>query len=235
MRSSERFDPGEATARALIFIRMMGTECHVTAMVLNHTLGSAAFRRYVGVGPPVAAFPHKCSEELATILVCDRCGAENPRNRVRAVQARDIFVRFITGASCSVQAMDLDIDRKLGPPVHVTSPETLRRLAPPNDSRNEPSAAAHAVRDEPMKDREGVPSLELQSVMVTAPSGHAYCLSISTGVVNHEYVGDFVGTIQMNGEYTRGEKQLDLEHKHWMYDTLWETVVNDGISKPYVF
>jgi hypothetical protein len=61
-------------------------------------------------------------------LVCDSCGAENPQTRVRSVQARDIFVHFTTGAGCSVQAMDLNLDRVLGPRVAVTSPETLRRL-----------------------------------------------------------------------------------------------------------
>jgi hypothetical protein len=60
--------------------------------------------------------------------VCGHCGAENPDTRVCAVQTRDIFVRFITAGGCSVQAMDLDLDRPLGPCVPVTSPETLRRL-----------------------------------------------------------------------------------------------------------
>ena len=41
---------------------------------------------------------------------------------------RDIFIRFITAGGCSVQAMDLDLDRPLGPRVPVTSPEVLRRL-----------------------------------------------------------------------------------------------------------
>jgi hypothetical protein len=40
MRFSDRFDPGEATARALMFIRMMEEGCHVTTMVLNHLVGS---------------------------------------------------------------------------------------------------------------------------------------------------------------------------------------------------
>jgi hypothetical protein len=47
---------------------------------------------------------------------------------VRAVQTRDIFIRFITTGGCSVQAMDLNLDRTLGPRVPVTSPEVLRRL-----------------------------------------------------------------------------------------------------------
>jgi hypothetical protein len=47
---------------------------------------------------------------------------------VRAVQTRDIFVRFITADGCSVQAVDLNLDRTLGPRVPVTSPEVLRRL-----------------------------------------------------------------------------------------------------------
>ena len=47
---------------------------------------------------------------------------------MRSVQARDIFVHFTTGAGCSVQAMDLNLDHVLGPCVPVTSPETLRRL-----------------------------------------------------------------------------------------------------------
>ena len=42
--------------------------------------------------------------------VCDHCGAENPETNVRAVQTRDIFVRFITADGCSVQAMDLNLD-----------------------------------------------------------------------------------------------------------------------------
>ena len=47
---------------------------------------------------------------------------------VSDVQTRDIFVRFITAGGCSVQAMDLNLDRPLGPRVPVTSPEVLRRL-----------------------------------------------------------------------------------------------------------
>lgn len=61
-------------------------------------------------------------------LICDHCGAENPQTRVCAVQTRDIFVRFITTDGCSVQAVDLNLDRPLGPRVSVTSPEVLRRL-----------------------------------------------------------------------------------------------------------
>jgi hypothetical protein len=45
--------------------------------------------------------------------VCDHCGAENPETRVCAVQTRDIFIRFITAGGCSVQAMDLNLDRPL--------------------------------------------------------------------------------------------------------------------------
>jgi hypothetical protein len=60
--------------------------------------------------------------------VCDNCGAENPDTRVHSVQTRDIFVRFTGGASCSVQAMDLDLHRSLGTRVPVSSPDTLRRL-----------------------------------------------------------------------------------------------------------
>jgi hypothetical protein len=44
-------------------------------------------------------------------LICDHCGAENPDTRVSHVQIRDIFIRFITAGGCSVQAMDLDLDR----------------------------------------------------------------------------------------------------------------------------
>jgi hypothetical protein len=61
-------------------------------------------------------------------LICDHCGAENPQARVCAVQTRNIFVRFITADGCSVQAVDLNLDRPLGPRVPVTSPEVLRRL-----------------------------------------------------------------------------------------------------------
>jgi hypothetical protein len=50
------------------------------------------------------------------------------RKFVCAVQPRDIFVRFITTDGCSVQAVDLNLDRTLGPRVPVTSPENLRRL-----------------------------------------------------------------------------------------------------------
>jgi hypothetical protein len=60
--------------------------------------------------------------------ICDHCGAENPQTRVCAVQTRDIFIRFITADACSVQAVDLNLDRPLGPRVPVTSPEVLRRL-----------------------------------------------------------------------------------------------------------
>jgi hypothetical protein len=58
----------------------------------------------------------------------DHCGAENPQTRVCAVQTRDIFIHFITADGCSVQAVDLNLDRPLGPRVPVTSPEVLRRL-----------------------------------------------------------------------------------------------------------
>jgi hypothetical protein len=61
-------------------------------------------------------------------VICNHCGAENPYTRVSHVQTRDIFVRFITAGGCSVQAMDLDLNRPLGPSVPVTSPEVLRRL-----------------------------------------------------------------------------------------------------------
>ena len=61
-------------------------------------------------------------------VICDHCGAENPDTRVGHVQTHDIFIRFITAGGCSVQAMDLNLDRPLGPCVPVTSPETLRRL-----------------------------------------------------------------------------------------------------------
>jgi hypothetical protein len=44
------------------------------------------------------------------------------------VQTRDIFVRFTTAGGCSVQALDLNLDRPLGPRVPVTSPDVLRRL-----------------------------------------------------------------------------------------------------------
>lgn len=44
------------------------------------------------------------------------------------MQTRDIFIHFTGGASCSVQAMDLDLHRSLGPRVPVSSADTLRRL-----------------------------------------------------------------------------------------------------------
>lgn len=44
------------------------------------------------------------------------------------MQTRDIFVRFITADGCSVQAVDLNLDRTLGPRVPVTSPEVRRWL-----------------------------------------------------------------------------------------------------------
>lgn len=61
-------------------------------------------------------------------LTCDHCGAGNPQTRVSHVQTRDIFIRFITSNGCSVQAVDLNLDRPLGPRVPVTNPEVLRRL-----------------------------------------------------------------------------------------------------------
>jgi hypothetical protein len=63
-------------------------------------------------------------------LICDYCAAENSQTRVCAVQTRDIFICFITAGGCSVQAVDLNLDRPLGPRVPVTSPEVLRRLLP---------------------------------------------------------------------------------------------------------
>jgi hypothetical protein len=65
---------------------------------------------------------------LCECLLCEQRGAENPQTNVRAVQTRDIFVRFTTAGGCSVQAVDLNLDRMLGPRVPVTSPEVLRRL-----------------------------------------------------------------------------------------------------------
>lgn len=41
---------------------------------------------------------------------------------------RDILVHFVTAGVCSVQGMDLNLDRALGPRVPVSSPDTLRRL-----------------------------------------------------------------------------------------------------------
>jgi hypothetical protein len=70
-----------------------------------------------------ARFSYLCER-----LICDHCGAENPQTNVRSVQTRDIFVRFITTEGCSAQAVDLNLDRPLGPRVPVTSPEVLRRL-----------------------------------------------------------------------------------------------------------
>jgi hypothetical protein len=70
-----------------------------------------------------ARFSYLCER-----LLCDHCGAQDPQTNVRAVQIRDIFVRFITADGCSVQAVDLNLDRTLGPRVPVTSPEVLRRL-----------------------------------------------------------------------------------------------------------
>jgi hypothetical protein len=65
---------------------------------------------------------------LCERLICDHCGAENSQTCVCAVQTRDIFVRFITTDGCSVQAVDLNLDRMLGPRVPLTSPEVLPRL-----------------------------------------------------------------------------------------------------------
>jgi hypothetical protein len=87
--------------------------------------------RACGALTSAARFRYVCER-----LICDHCGAENPQTRVCAVQVRDIFIRFVTRPSgkeaaddgCSVQAMDLDLDRVLGPRVPVTSPEVLRRL-----------------------------------------------------------------------------------------------------------
>jgi ribosomal protein L40E len=52
-----------------------------------------------------ARFSYLCER-----LFCDHCGAENPQTNVRAVQTRDIFVRFITADGCSVQAVDLNLE-----------------------------------------------------------------------------------------------------------------------------
>jgi hypothetical protein len=79
--------------------------------------------RVCGAVTSAAHFRYICGRP-----VCDHCGAENPETNVRAVQTRDIFVCFITTDGCSVQAMDLDLDRPLGPRVPVTSPDVLRRL-----------------------------------------------------------------------------------------------------------
>jgi hypothetical protein len=72
---------------------------------------------------PGSRFRYVCDR-----LVCDHCGAENSQMRVHSVQVRDIFVHFVTSGACSVQGMDLNLDRVLGPPMPVTSPDTLRRL-----------------------------------------------------------------------------------------------------------
>src|ERR1700712_5736005 len=58
MRVLERSDPEGETVWALMFIRMTGTECHVTASVLNHTVGSAASQRYVGAPHASSGAPH---------------------------------------------------------------------------------------------------------------------------------------------------------------------------------
>jgi ribosomal protein L40E len=70
-----------------------------------------------------ARFSYLCER-----LLCEHCGAENPQTNVRAVQTRDIFVRFTTAGGCSVQAVNLNLDLRLGPRVPVTSPEVMRRL-----------------------------------------------------------------------------------------------------------
>jgi hypothetical protein len=72
---------------------------------------------------PASRFRYVCER-----LVCDHCGAENSQMRVHSVQVRDIFIHFATAGACSVQGMDLNLDRALRPPVPVTSPETMRRL-----------------------------------------------------------------------------------------------------------
>jgi ribosomal protein L40E len=61
-------------------------------------------------------------------LICDHCGAHNPQNCVRHVQASDIFVHFVISHACSAQGMDLDLHRTLGPRLTVSSAKTLRRL-----------------------------------------------------------------------------------------------------------
>jgi hypothetical protein len=61
--------------------------------------------------------------------ICDNCGAENPDSRVHSVQTRDIFVRFSTGESCFVQAMDLDLHRALGPAWSCQQPGHATTLA----------------------------------------------------------------------------------------------------------
>jgi hypothetical protein len=93
-------------------------------------------------------------------LVCDSCGAENPQARVRSIQARDIFVHFTAGVSCSVQAMDLNLDRVLGPRVAVTSRRhcavcsatlapTVKRCANTISPTRATAKAAYASRSSP--------------------------------------------------------------------------------------
>jgi hypothetical protein len=72
---------------------------------------------------PASRFRYVCQR-----LVCDHWGAENPQHRVHAVQTRDNFVQFTASERCFAQATDLNLDRPLGPRVHVANPETLRRL-----------------------------------------------------------------------------------------------------------
>jgi hypothetical protein len=79
--------------------------------------------RACGALTSAARFRYVCGRPIR-----DHCGAENPQTRVCAVQTRDIFIRFITAEGCSVQGVDLNLDRPLGPRVPVTSPDVLRRL-----------------------------------------------------------------------------------------------------------
>jgi hypothetical protein len=66
-------------------------------------------------------------------LVCEACNQQNPQSRVRSVSRellapRTICVNFIPRDGVTIQAMQMDHRRSLGPLVRVQSAKTLHRL-----------------------------------------------------------------------------------------------------------
>ena len=45
-------------------------------------------------------------------------------------------------------------------------------------------------------------------------------------------VGDYVGTIQSNGEYSKEDPEHDWQRKCWLWSQVWERVVDQRIPTP---
>jgi hypothetical protein len=98
---------------------------HLPANGIYNRAREGAWVCFTGIAPSPTG---RIISQLCSCLLCDHCGAQNPQDCVRHIQAHDICIHFVTAGACSVQAMDLTLRRTLGPRVPVSSVETLRRL-----------------------------------------------------------------------------------------------------------